>query len=162
ELVAHSAETIRTPPRRRPVDLRGGRPVPRTGGAPMAHGPVPGPDAVLLVDGNEVSRAARARTLRDSGLAVQEAAGGRQALRQLPDGPDLLVLDVALPDLDGAEVCRRVKAGPASADIPVLMVSGAASGEDRVRGLEAGADAYLAGPAGPGELLAHAKALLRV
>ena len=78
----------------------------------MAHGPVPGPDAVLLVDGNEVSRAARARTLRDAGLAVREAAGGREALRLLADGPDLLVLDGALPDLDGAEVCRRVKSGP--------------------------------------------------
>src|SRR5687768_9453394 len=121
------------------------------------------PDAVLVVGGDGAGRSALAQTLRGAGFAVREASGGRDALRLLAEPVDLVVLDAPLPDTDGFEVCRRVKAGAATAAVPVLMVFGAAArGGDRVRGLAAGADACLAGPVEPEELLAHARALLRV
>jgi two-component system cell cycle sensor histidine kinase/response regulator CckA len=120
-------------------------------------------DSVLVVDDNAPSRTALARLLRDAGFAVLEAADGQEALRLLADRPDLVVLDVVLPDTDGYEVCRRIKEGSDTADIPVLMVSGVAvECADRVHGLETGADAYLRKPVEPEELIAHARALLRV
>ncbi len=125
-----------------------------------------GSDAVLVVDDNDASRHALARLLRGTGYDVLEAADGRAALREATTHtprPNLVILDVVLPDLDGYEVCRRLKADPATAPIPVLMVSGVAvGGGDRVRGLESGADAYLPKPAEPDELLAYTRALLRV
>ncbi len=119
-------------------------------------------DTVLVVDDNQPARAALARLLARAGYDVRQAGGGREALRLAGEPPDLVVLDVVLPDLDGFEVCRRLKADPATAGVPVLMVSGAAlRGEDKARGLEAGADAYLAKPVEPEELMAYARALVR-
>ena len=135
------------------------------------------PDAplVLIVDDDEPKRYLIARTLRRGGYAVREAATGRDALRLAtggsaggPDGagdgrkPDVVILDVHLPDLDGMEVCRRLKADPATAAIPVLHLSTVYVGsDDRTRGLEGGADGYLNQNAEPPELLATVRALLR-
>jgi two-component system cell cycle sensor histidine kinase/response regulator CckA len=120
-------------------------------------------DTVLVVDDNQTAREALAYLLRSAGYTVLEAAHGADALRLSAEHLDLVVLDVVLPDIDGFEVCRRIKAEPGKAAIPVLMVSGVAvECHDRVHGLDAGADAYLPKPIEPAELIAHARALLRV
>jgi DNA-binding response OmpR family regulator len=107
-------------------------------------------------------RFATAETLRAAGFEVLEAATGADGLRLAAES-DVVVLDVHLPDVDGFEVCRRLKASPATASIPVLHLSGIhCDVEDRVRGLETGADAYLSRPVEAAELVATVRALLRL
>ncbi len=117
---------------------------------------------ILLVDDDEPKRYSIARTLRRSGYTVVEAVTGSEALRLVADRPDLIVLDVKLPDIDGFEVCRRIKSEPTTRAIPVLHVSGTfVDIEDKIQGLESGADGYLTSVAEPLELLATVRALLR-
>ncbi len=100
--------------------------------------------------------------LRQEGFAVQEATTGTEGLRLAAEHPDLIVLDVHLPDLDGFEVCRRLKTDPITAAIPVLHLSGVFRElDDRVRGLETGAAAYLTRPVDRAELLATIRTALR-
>jgi signal transduction histidine kinase/DNA-binding response OmpR family regulator len=107
-------------------------------------------------------RFATAETLRAAGFDVLEAADGADGLR-LAAQSDVVVLDIRLPDMDGFEVCRRLKASPATASIPILHLSGIhCDVEDRVRGLETGADAYLSRPVEAEELVATVRALLRL
>jgi two-component system, cell cycle sensor histidine kinase and response regulator CckA len=116
---------------------------------------------ILVVEDNHITRTSIDWALSRDGFTVWEAANGAEALRLASRKPDLVVLDVHLPDADGRDVCRRVKADPETSRVPVLMVSGIAnSPEDRARGLEVGADAYLIKPVHPGELLAQVKTLL--
>jgi two-component system NtrC family sensor kinase len=119
---------------------------------------------VLLVDDNEGSRYAKSRTLRHAGFMVLEAASGEEALRLVAmEEPDLVLLDVRLPDLNGYEVCRRIKHDPNTASIMVVQMSASfVEGRDRVRGLEAGADAYLTEPVQPEEFIATVNAMLRL
>jgi len=118
---------------------------------------------ILVVDDSDAIREVTAAMLRGSGFAVTEAGTGTDALRLAGTRPDLIVLDVHLPDIDGLEVCRRLKANPDTAAIPVLHLSGTFRAvEDRVRGLEIGADAYLTKPVGLAELVATIRALLRL
>ena len=105
--------------------------------------------------------------LGQSGLQVTHRADGKSGLAQLqgPDAgplPDLVILDLMLPDMDGLEVCRRLRAlpGPA-AQVPVLMLTAKGDPMDRVIGLEIGADDYLPKPFEPRELLARIRAILR-
>jgi PAS domain S-box-containing protein len=118
---------------------------------------------ILVVDDDPLGRDGFAGLLRDAGFEVQEAATGEEALRLSADrNPDLILLDVLLPDVGGYEVCRRLKAVPTTASTLVLLVSGlGVRSEDRVLGLEGGADGYLAKPVDPAELVAQARALLR-
>jgi PAS domain S-box-containing protein len=118
---------------------------------------------VLNVDDREDARYLRTRALREAGFEVREAGSGQEALRLAEsERPDLVVLDVRLPDIDGREVCRRLKAAPETRAIPVLQVSAVLiDGQSRAEGLESGADAYLAEPVDPVELVATARALLR-
>lgn len=117
---------------------------------------------VLNVDDYAAGRYATTRLLRQAGFEVLEAQTGSDALRRATENPDLIVLDINLPDIDGFEVCRRLKADPQTADIPVLQMSASYLGtENRVRGLEGGADAYLTQPVQPRELVATVNALLR-
>jgi len=98
--------------------------------------------------------------LRHHGFAVTSAANGRAALRQAAEvRPDLIVLDVMLPDLDGFEVCRRLRTG--GDHTPVLFLTAKDSTEDKVRGLTLGGDDYLVKPFSLDELVARARALLR-
>src|SRR5690348_4738044 len=107
---------------------------------------------ILNVDDDPTGRDALSRILRASGFDVIEAATGVEALRLIHKGPDLVLLDVILPDENGFEVCRRIKADPATASTPVLMISGiAVDPQDRVQGLEGGADGYLTKPIEPNE-----------
>lgn len=117
---------------------------------------------VLVVDDTPGNRYAVARILRGAGMHVIEADNGRDALRLARSGPDLVVLDVKLPDLSGYDICRAVKGDAATACVPVMHVSATYTADaDRAYGLEAGADAYLTHPVDPGLLLATARALLR-
>jgi len=119
-------------------------------------------EIALVVDDSEMVRFATAETLRAAGFDVLEAASGADGLR-LAAQSDVVVLDVDLPDVDGFEVCRRLKASAATASTPVLHLSGIhCDVEDRVRGLETGADAYLSRPVEAAELVATVRALLRL
>jgi signal transduction histidine kinase len=118
---------------------------------------------VLAVDDNDAVRYAVVHFLREGGYNVLEARNGREALVLAAQDPDLITLDINLPDMNGFEVCRRLKADPATAQIPVLHISASfAKTEDRVRGLEGGADAYLTQPLDREELLATVRALFRL
>jgi PAS domain S-box-containing protein len=119
--------------------------------------------SILVVDDNESARSAVARTLKSHGYEVREAARGADALRLAADQPDIVILDIQLPDLNGYEVCRRLKADPGTASIPVLHLSASfADSDSRAEGLEGGADGYLPFPVDPRELVATIEALLRV
>ena len=118
---------------------------------------------VLNVDDYPAALYATSRVLRQAGYRVLEATTGAEALARAGECPDLIILDVNLPDVDGFEVARRIKADPETASIPVLQMSAAyRAPEHRALGLEGGADAYLAQPVEPRELLATIRALLRV
>jgi PAS domain S-box-containing protein len=116
---------------------------------------------VLVVDDDPATRYATARVLRAAGFRTQEAATGMQALAAAPQ-VSAMVLDVHLPDLDGFEVCRLLRAQPQTAHMPVMHVSAAyVQSEDKVAGLNAGADAYLVRPVEPAVLIATLQALIR-
>jgi PAS domain S-box-containing protein len=117
---------------------------------------------VLVVDDNPATRYATSRVLRAAGFKIIEAASGQDALDLGDRTLSAVVLDVHLPDLDGFEVCRRLRAVPATAVVPVIHLS-ATYVEDRhkVAGLNAGADAYLTHPAEPPILVATVQALVR-
>ena len=120
------------------------------------------PRRVLVIDDTEANRYTVARILRQHGFEAWEASNGREGLAALARSPDVVVLDIRLPDIDGFEICRRIKADPATRDIPVLHISASFTGTDaKVRGLEGGADGYLAHPVEPAELVATVRALLR-
>jgi PAS domain S-box-containing protein len=120
--------------------------------------------SILLVDDDPRVRFVTAEMLRQAGFAVVEAATGAEALaRAAAEQPAIVVLDVGLPDLDGFEVCRRLKADRATGSILILHLSGCfRDARDRVRGLETGADAYLTRPVDQDELVATVRALLRL
>src|SRR5579884_3984609 len=121
------------------------------------------PAVILCMDDDNLVRRLTAEVLRQAGFDVREAATGQEALHLARQRPDLVLLDVRLPDLSGFEVCRRLRADPATARIPLLHLSGVArSGVDRAHGLEGGADGYLVKPVEPAELVAQVKALLRL
>jgi PAS domain S-box-containing protein len=120
--------------------------------------------SILIVDDSEANRYAMARVLRQAGYAVTEAGTGTDALEMVGRiRPDLVVLDVKLPDVSGHEVCRRIKDDPATATVLVLQVSATfVKSRDAVRSLDAGADSYLTEPIEPPVLVATVRALLRV
>jgi len=118
---------------------------------------------ILYVDDTEAQRYAVSRVLRRAGFEVMQASSGRQALEMSTSGPDLVVLDVNLPDINGIEVCKRIKADESTSHIPVLQVSATlVDTRHRVAGLEGGADAYLVQPIDPDELVATIRSLLRI
>jgi two-component system response regulator MprA len=114
---------------------------------------------VLVVDDDARLAASLRRALAYEGHAVEVASDGPAALVAARDRPpDLVVLDVMLPGIDGVEVCRRLRAG---SDLPILMLTARDAISDRVAGLDAGADDYLVKPFAYDELLARVRALLR-
>lgn len=121
------------------------------------------PSRILVVDDQEAMRYATSRMIRAGGYDVIEAATGFEALRRARLLPELVVLDINLPDLDGREVCRRLKADPVTASVPVLhLTSTYRQTEDRLAALEDGVDGYLTHPVEQRELLAQVKILLRL
>jgi DNA-binding response OmpR family regulator len=115
---------------------------------------------VLVVDDEPAIREALERMLRDEGFAVRLAAGGREALAVIAARPPaVVVLDVAMPDLDGVAVTRRLRAD--GIEVPICILSARDEVGDRVAGLSSGADDYLVKPFAPEELTARLHALLR-
>ena len=121
------------------------------------------PPTVLTVDDNDAVRYSLTRYLREGGYNVIEARTGTEALNLARHGPALITLDINLPDLNGFEVCRRLKEDSATCEIPILHISASfVESAHKARGLEGGADAYLSEPVDRQELLATVKALLRI
>jgi two-component system, OmpR family, response regulator MprA len=115
---------------------------------------------ILIVDDDRSLRDALRRALVLGGYETVSAEGGQEALTQLAvAAPDAVVLDVGLPDVDGLEVCRRLRAS--GNRVPVLMLTARDAIADRIDGLDAGADDYLVKPFDVGELKARLRALLR-
>ena len=119
---------------------------------------------VLIVDDQAPSRFAKSQILRRADFDVCEAANGHDALQMARDhNPDLVLLDVHLPDMSGLEVCRQMKSTPRAVPLSILQISASAvSDAERAVGLENGADAYLTEPVGADVLLATIRALNRV
>lgn len=102
------------------------------------------------------------RYLGKAGFSVELTASGSDALKRLTERPpDLVVLDLMLPHVDGLEVCRAARADPRTAAVPIIMVTARAEESERIVGLELGADDYLSKPFSPNELVARVRALLR-
>ena len=115
---------------------------------------------ILVVEDDLAVREALERALGFEGYAVEVARDGAVALSMLRESEyDLIVLDVMMPHLDGLETCRRIRAG--GDDVPILMLTARTAVDDRVEGLDAGADDYVAKPFALDELLARIRALLR-
>lgn len=119
---------------------------------------------ILHIDDSEANRYAVKRILEKSGYDVMEADTGEEGLKLVKEVlPDLVVLDIKLPDIDGYEVCRRIKGDPEIKFIPVLQSSASfISSQDKVEGLDSGADGYLAQPIESAVLVATVKSLLRI
>jgi signal transduction histidine kinase len=118
---------------------------------------------ILVVDDNDALRYSIARALQGAGYKVIEARTGAEGLARAAENPDLITLDINLPDIDGFQVCRTLKAAKETAHIPVLHVSSTFTDpESRVHGLQGGADGYLAEPIDRAELVATVAALLRL
>jgi signal transduction histidine kinase len=126
--------------------------------------PVPPPLKVLVVDDNPVVLVGVSELLRTAGYEVLEARSGGEALQLARERvPDLILLDVMLPDMNGVEVCQKLKADPVLKTLFVVLLSATQiSPPSQVSGLEAGADGYIARPIGNRELLARVQSLLRL
>jgi len=122
------------------------------------------PVLILNVDDQDGSRYVKTRILQSAGFLVAEAANGTDALTMAKSLlPSLVQLDVKLPDINGIEVCRRIKSDVTTCTVLVLQTSAALTGrDDKIRGLEGGADNYLAAPIEADELIANVNALLRL
>jgi DNA-binding response OmpR family regulator len=117
---------------------------------------------VLVVEDEPDIRNLIVHHLTREGFRCRTAATGPEALarvRSVP--PDLVVLDLMLPEMDGLEVCRRLRGDPATASLPLIMLTAKTDEVDRIVGLELGADDYLAKPFSPKELVARVRAVLR-
>ncbi|HJR17917.1 MAG TPA: response regulator, partial [Gemmatimonadales bacterium] len=118
---------------------------------------------ILVVDDTEANRYTIARILRKEGFEVLEASDGVTGLSLMSDELDLVILDIRMPEMDGYEVCRRVKADPVLQALPVLHISATYTATDDIAyGLEAGADGYLTHPVDPAVLIATVRAFLRL
>jgi CheY-like chemotaxis protein len=115
---------------------------------------------ILHVDDHEGHRYTVTRLLRRAGFKVLEAATGAQGLEQVLKMPDLVLLDIHLPDIDGFEVCRRIKTNPTTALIPVLHLTATPNAGSPGEGAAAGGDGYLVEPTAPEELLAAVQAVI--
>ena len=118
---------------------------------------------ILIVDDDLHIREVIRVALRKAGMTVFEARDGKEALSRFPaDRPDLIVLDIGMPEFDGLDVCRRLRANDrTSADVPILFLSARDDEIDRVLGLEIGGDDYVTKPFSPRELVARVNVILR-
>jgi DNA-binding response OmpR family regulator len=118
-------------------------------------------EKILVVDDDLDTLKLVGMMLQRQGYNIVAAINGAQALSKVPaEKPDLILLDVMMPDIDGFEVCKRIRSDPSYAGIPILMFTAKTQVDDKVQGFESGADDYLPKPTHPAELLAHVKALL--
>ena len=118
---------------------------------------------VLVVDDQAPNRKLLADLLMSKGYSVETAESGEEALMKIKSvQPDLVLLDVVMPGLSGYDVCRAIRTDPATGVLPVVMVTALDPAQERVKGLEAGADDFLTKPINAPELLARVKSLLRI
>jgi len=117
---------------------------------------------IMIVDDSVTLREMISDMLKKSGVNVIEASNGEEALEHLKEhSPDLVVLDVVMPKMNGYELCRHIKKDPKTQNVPVLMCSSKSQEFDRYWGMKQGADAYIAKPFHPQELIATIKQLLK-
>ena len=117
---------------------------------------------ILIVEDEANIRQLVRYNLEKEGFQVMEAADGMQGLRTAQkEKPDLVLLDLMLPGMDGLEVCRTLKGAPATSALPIIMLTAKAEEVDKIIGLELGADDYMTKPFSPRELTARIKAVLR-
>jgi len=123
---------------------------------------VAGRERILVIEDEEDLVEVMSYNLRREGFEVRAARSGLDGLdRARRDGADLVLLDLMLPDVDGLEVCRRLRRDPSTARVPVIMVTAKGEESDIVLGLGVGADDYIPKPFSPRELVARVKAVLR-
>ena len=121
------------------------------------------PPRILVVDDNETNRDILVTRLEAHGYQTLQAADGEEALRGVAQHrPDLVLLDVMMPNLDGVEACRRLKSDRTVAFTPVILVTAKATTQDIVAGLDAGADEYLTKPVDQAALVARVRSALRI
>jgi len=117
---------------------------------------------ILVVEDEADIRELLRYNLAQEGFAVEEAGDGAEALDRITRrAPDLMVLDLMLPQMSGLELCRRMRSNPETAKLPILVVTAKGAEVDRILGLEMGADDYVVKPFSPREVVARVKALLR-
>jgi adenylate cyclase len=118
---------------------------------------------ILIVDDQPMNIKLLADTLRIQGYEVASATSGREALEKIDDdAPDLVLLDVVMPEMNGYEVCQAIRARHETQILPVIMVTALDPHEERIKGLEAGADDFLTKPVNQQELMARVRSLLRI
>ena len=118
--------------------------------------------SVLVVDDESAIREMIRFALGKSGMKVRCAASGKEALVKINEtAPDIILLDWMMPNMSGPELTRRLRKDPVTADIPIIMLTAKVSEDDKVAGLNAGADDYIVKPFSPRELIARIKAVLR-
>jgi len=121
------------------------------------------PARILIVDDNETNRDILVTRLSSHGYETLQAADGEEALASASQHrPDLMLLDVEMPKLDGFEVCRRLKKDPAMPFMPIILCTARAASQDVVTGLDAGADEYLTKPIDQAALVARVRSMLRI
>lgn len=119
------------------------------------------PEKILIIDDDVDTLKLVGLMLQKQGYRIVAAGNGAQGLIQAEaENPDLILLDVMMPEMDGYEVAKRLRANPFTADTPILMFTAKTQLDDKVVGFESGADDYLTKPTHPSELSAHVKALL--
>ena len=117
---------------------------------------------LLVEDDPDIALSLRTKLEREGGYVVEVVADGPSGLaRAAAEPPELVLLDVNLPGIDGFEVCRRLRKVPETAAVPVIMLTARIGEDDRVRGLDLGADDYITKPFSPKEALARVRAVLR-
>lgn len=117
---------------------------------------------VLIVEDDQTLASNLAEKLKGEGYNVHTAGDGEEALEQLRTGhPDLIVLDIMLPKLDGLSLCRIVRRDAATSHIPIIMLTARGTEVDKIVGLESGADDYIVKPFGLGEFLSRVRAVMR-
>jgi putative two-component system response regulator len=120
-------------------------------------------EKILIVDDESGARAALEFLLRREGFEVRDAADGPSAIQECGTfRPDLILLDIMMPGMNGFEVCRHIKATPETRLTPVVLITGLTTTEDRIMGINAGADDFLSKPIDLNELLARTRSLLRL
>jgi len=124
---------------------------------------VPGGGRILVVDDVDANRHLLTRLLTSDGHVASTATNGREALEIVArDQPDVVLLDVMMPDVSGFDVCHELKSKPSTRLIPVVLITALGGAQDKIAGLEAGADDFLTKPVNAQELQARVRSLLRI
>jgi len=116
---------------------------------------------ILVIEDNPSALRLIGYTLEQEGYQVIAATNGLEGMRRAQgEEPDLIILDIMLPGIDGFEICHRLRAEPGTAQLPVLMLSAKIQETDKATGLKVGADDYLTKPADPSEIISRVQTLL--